>query len=260
MRALSFPWVAGAAMAVALSMALAGCAEKATSARPAGARGGALAEVKAKAAAPTAAPVERKLLPLDIELPGRAFCSPFQAPVPETVEKPTWEPRPPFMAPVGTRNVALGKPVTASDDDPILGEIGYVTDGDKEAGHDCLVELGPGRQWVQIDLGAEHKVYAVVFWLCHGQERFFHDVVLQLADDPGLNTNVRTVFNNDQDNSSGLGPGRDREYFESYRGKLVDTGGARARYVRLYTNGNNADEMNRYIEIDVYGKLGPSGR
>jgi hypothetical protein len=260
MRALSFPWVAGAAVAVALSMALAGCAEKATSARPAGARGGALAEVKAKAAAPTAAPVERKLVPLDIKLPGHVFCSPFQAPVPETVEKPTWRPRPPFMAPVGTRNVALAKPLVASDYDPILGEIACVTDGDKEAGDGRYVELGPGRQWVQIDLGAEHKVYAVVFWLDHGGNYFFHDVVLQLADDPGFNTNVRTVFNNDHDNSSGLGAGRGREYFETHEGKLVDAGGARARYVRLYTNGSNVGEMNRYTEVDVYAGPASGGR
>ncbi|MHC4506361.1 MAG: discoidin domain-containing protein [Planctomycetota bacterium] len=229
MRARSFPWVAGAAMAVALSTS------------------------------PAFRARVLRIAPLDIRLPHRVgVCFPKYSR--EMYKKLGEKPRPPFMAPVGTRNVALGKPVTASDDDPILGEIGYVTDGDKEAGDDSFVELGPGRQWVQIDLGAEHKVYAVVFWLCHGQERFFHDVVLQLADDPGFDTNVRTVFNNDQDNSSGLGAGRDREYFESYRGKLVDTGGTRARYVRLHTNGNNADEMNRYIEIDVYGKPVPGGR
>lgn len=96
----------------------------------------------------------------------------------------------------------------------------------------------------------------MVFWLDHGGERFFHDVMLQLADDAEFRINVRTVFSNDQDDSSDLGAGKDLEYFETYEGRLVDTRGVKARYVRLYTDGNNDNDLNRYIEVEVHGKPG----
>ena len=43
-------------------------------------------------------------------------------------------------------------------------------------------------------------------------------------------------------------------YVETSEGRLVDAKGAVARYVRLYSNGNNADETNYYIEIEVFGR------
>jgi len=36
-------------------------------------------------------------------------------------------------------------------------------------------------------------------------------------------------------------------------GLLVDAKGVRGRYVRLYSNGNTVDELNRYTEVAVYG-------
>ena len=62
-----------------------------------------------------------------------------------------------------------------------------------------------------------------------------------------------TLFNNDHDNTLGLGAGRDREYIETYEGKLIDGRGARARYVRLWSNGNTSNDMNHYVEVEVYG-------
>jgi hypothetical protein len=35
---------------------------------------------------------------------------------------------------------------------------------------------------------------------------------------------------------------------------LVDAKGAKGRYVRLHSQGNTSDEMNHYIEVEVYGK------
>jgi hypothetical protein len=43
-------------------------------------------------------------------------------------------------------------------------------------------------------------------------------------------------------------------YVETAEGKLVDAKGARARYVRLYSRGSNANELNHYVEVDVYGR------
>ena len=77
---------------------------------------------------------------------------------------------------------------------------------------------------------------------------------MQVADDSDFTERVRTVFNNDTDNSSGLGVGANREYIETYEGRLIDAKGARGRYVRCYSNGNTSNEENHYVEVAVYGK------
>jgi hypothetical protein len=62
------------------------------------------------------------------------------------------------------------------------------------------------------------------------------------------------VFNNDIDNSLALGKGNDMHYVETNEGKLIDAKGQKARYVRLWSNGNNAEDFNHYTEVEVYGK------
>ena len=197
-----------------------------------------------------------KLVPLDIKLPRPMFVgTPQNIRGVTNLEKPLGRPRDPLYAPAGTRNVALGKPVTSSpDEEPIIGNIEMVTDGDKEATDGSYVELGPFRQSITIDLGAEFNIYAILFWHYHQQARVYFDVVVQVADDPDFITNVRTLFNNDIDNSAGLGVGEDKHYVETNEGKLIGAKGERARYVRVYSNRNNANDMNNYIEVEVYGK------
>jgi hypothetical protein len=169
------------------------------------------------------------------------------------LEQPSGKPREPFYAPKGTTNVALHKPVTSSFEEPIIGELKMITDGDKDAADGSFVELGPGVQNVTIDLGAPYNIYAIVIWHFHKQPRVYKDVVVQVAGDSDFITNVKTIFNNDNDNSSGLGVGQDLNYVETAEGKLIDAKGVIARYVRCSSNGNNANELNNYIEVEVYG-------
>ena len=197
---------------------------------------------------------KEKLVPIKIELPKPLFIgTPTPTKIPK-LEKPLGKPRPPFLAPEGTKNVALGKPVTSSDDMPVIGELEMITDGDKEAADGSYVELGPFLQWVQVDLGAEYNIYAIVMWHFHKQPRVYKDVIVQVADDPDFTTNVRTLFNNDIDNSAGFGVGQDWHYVETSEGKLIDAKGVKARYVRCYTNGNTSNDLNHWIELEVYGK------
>jgi hypothetical protein len=194
-----------------------------------------------------------RMVALDVKLPPMEFGpTPKNIPPSPYLEKYPAGPRPPLMVPEGTTNVALGKPVTASDNGPVVGEARMVTDGNKatEIGH---LELGPGKQWVQIDLKEPCAIYAILVWHYHAEGRVYHDVVVQVADDPDFIENVRTVYNNDYDNSSGLGIGKDLEYIEDHRGRLIATGGIPARYVRLYSNGNSSNDLNHYVEVDVYG-------
>ena len=195
-----------------------------------------------------------KLSPLEIKLPHAMFTGTEKPIRVSNLKKFSTEDRPPFLAPAGTMNVALGKPVTGSDEEYIIGEIEMITDGDKEAADGSYVELGPLLQHVTIDLGAMYEIYAVAIWHYHQYPQVYFDVVLQVADDSDFITNFRTLFNNDTDNSAGLGAGTDMKYVETYKGELIDAKGIKTRYVRLYSNGNNNNDLNHYIEVEVYGK------
>jgi len=211
----------------------------------------------AKGGTTAAAPAQstnEKLVPLEIKLPKPMFVgTPTNISEPN-LEKPLGAPRPPFLAPAGTRNIALKKPVTGSDEQPIIGELAMVTDGDKEAAEGSFVELGPSLQYVTIDLKSRNTIYAIVVWHYHKQPVVYRDVIVQVADDRDCITNVQTVFNNDIDNSSGRGVGKDMSYVETAEGKLIDAKGVQGRYVRLYSRGNTANDLNHYIEVEVYGK------
>ncbi len=210
----------------------------------------------AKTAMPTQSePSSGGMALLDIKLPKPMFVGTPQNFRVAKLQKPLGKPRPPFLAPAGTKNIAFGKPIASTDDAPIIGEIVMITDGDREAADGSYVELGPFLQHVTIDLGAKHDIYAILFWHFHKQARVYFDVIVQVADDSEFTANVHTIFNSDHDNSTGLGAGEDLHYVETSEGRLVDAKGVQARYVRLYSNGNTNNDLNHYIEVEVYGKL-----
>ena len=185
-------------------------------------------------------------IPLVTKLPDPLFVG---TPVPITI--PNLEPEtkkwPDFQVPAGTVNLAAGKKVTSSDSDPVVGTFDLVTDGDKAGDEGSWVELGQGKQWVQIDLEKDAAISAVVVWHFHAQARVYHDVVVQVSDDPAFGKDVTTIY----DNSAS---GKDRPYVETYLGKLIDAKGVKGRYVRLSSNGNTTNKMNHYIEVEVFGK------
>ncbi|HUT37494.1 MAG TPA: discoidin domain-containing protein [Planctomycetota bacterium] len=196
--------------------------------------------------------------PLVLELPKPQFIgTPVNLKTPN-LEKPRPGKRPDLLVPVGVANVALKKPVTASDTSPIMGELSQVTDGDRDGIEGSYVEIGPGKQYFQVDLKERYQIHAIVVWHYHAQARVYHDVVVQLSDDPAFSRNVRTVYNNDHDNSSRLGIGTDKEYIDSHEGLLIDATGAEARYVRLWGNGNTETDLNHCTEIEVYAKKAPA--
>ena len=198
--------------------------------------------------AATVAAKAEDLVPLKTGLPKPLFVG-----TPTPLNVPNLEPRrngkrPDFMVPAGTENLAKGKKVSASDNDPVVGTLDLVTDGDKEGDEGSWVELGPGKQWVQIDLEKSASIYAILVWHFHSQERVYRDVVVQVSDDPTFGKDVTTVFDNT------TGTGKDQAYIETYEGKLIDAKGVKGRYVRLYSNGNTTNKLNHYIEVEVFGK------
>jgi hypothetical protein len=203
-------------------------------------------------------PADRSATPLNTPLPSeliegtpKPITDAQGRPLPSLERVPTKAPE--LYVPAGTTLLSRGKPVTASDSNPIIGSLELITDGEKDAGEGYFVELWEGLQWVQIDLGKRSTIQAVWLWHFHSQRRAYHDVIVQVSDDPQFRNHVTTIFNNDYDDSAGLGRGEDRPYVESRFGKLIDARGTRGRYLRLYSNGNSANEMNHYIEVEVFG-------
>ena len=171
------------------------------------------------------------------------------------------KPYPPIMVPVGgDRLLSLDCPVTASVEKPVRGEWSLLTDGDKDNEQEdrsTLVKYAPGIQWVQVDLRTSQVINAVCIWRFHENPCVYRDVVVQVSNDVSFKDGVTTVFNNDHDNSAGLGVGLDKEYFELNEGRPIPVAGIRARYVRVYSNGRYTwgefDPFNYCTEIEVHG-------
>lgn len=185
--------------------------------------------------------------------PAKIEGTPMPIKVPNLEQAPRAAPSVPV--PEGTVLVSRGKTVTGSDDFPIIGDLAMITDGEKLGGEGYFVEfIGGLPQWVQIDLEESIPVEAVWIWHFHSQARAYHDVIVQLSDDPTFESGVTTVFNNDYDDSAGLGVGKAKPYVESNFGKLIDVDSVPARYVRLYATGNTSSDSIHYIEVEVFGR------
>lgn len=157
------------------------------------------------------------------------------------------------MAPKGVTNVALGKKVTAQARSVINGRLELASDGKTDALDEHAIEMKRGVQWVQLDLGKEYEIAAIAVW--HDYRYYgvaFHDVILEVSNDPTFTTNVVTLFNNDSDNSAGRGVGKDKEYWEQNYGRVIDGKMTKAPYVRSYTNGSSRFRFNCVTEIEVY--------
>ena len=195
------------------------------------------------------------MVPLDIKLPAPAFKgTPKDLQVGPNVEPVSDKPRAPMMVPPGLKNIAPGSKVTSSDKNVTAENLAKLTDGDKEASDQSIIFIHKGTQWIQMDFGSPQEIFAVAIWHAHNMAKVYHDVIVQAADDADFIDNVRTVFNNDSDNSSGLGVGTDREYFETYEGKLINAKGVKARYIRFYSKGSTESALNEYTELEVFGR------
>ena len=207
----------------------------------------------ALALAPLAAQAPAGKEELKLKLPKPMFIGTPTNLKSANLEAVTGKSRGAFFVPKGTVLVSAKKKVTSSDSQPVIGELDMINDGEKSGGDGFFVELGPTPQWVQIDLGAKYALHAILAWHYHSQARVYHDVVVQVSDDPNFKTGVTTVFNNDHDNTSKLGAGKDKEYIEVAEGKLFDPKGVAGRYVRLYSNGNTTNDLSHYVEVEVFG-------
>jgi len=152
----------------------------------------------------------------------------------------------------GVVNLAASKLPAASSS--AFKNLSLATDGITGSYSDS--NTGTGLQWVQLDLGSACSVSSIRLWHYFGDSRTYHDVVVQLSNDPTFKTGVTTVFNNDADGSAGLGAAADSEYAETSSGKTIAFSPVSARYARFWSNGSTANSCSHYAEIEIYGTPG----
>ena len=191
-------------------------------------------------------------VPLAVEYPKPLFAG-TPRPISLSNLEPAGAKRPDIMVSAESKLLSRGKKVTSSDSLPVIGELSFITDGDKTGIDGAYVELGPNTQWVQVDLGAAAKIDAVAVWHFHSQARVYHDVVVQISDDPEFKKDVTTVYNNDATDELGFGKGKDYCYYESNEGRVIPVAAVKGRYVRFHSKGNSAGPSNDYVEAEVWG-------
>ena len=131
----------------------------------------------------------------------------------------------------------------------------YATDGVKSSSTYTEIPMG-GPQWMQVDLGASYNLNKINMWHYWADGRTFHDVIVQVSNDPAFATPL-TVYNNDTHNTSGQGVGADAEYAETSTGKTITFAPINARYVRFWTNGytlvnGSTGAWATYVEVEAY--------
>ena len=190
------------------------------------------------------------------------FPPPHSSGTPKEIKSDNLEPdpgpgklRPPIMVePEYTKKLTTEDTKVTTSEEAVTGENEYVVDGDKTPDATSMLQLPGGVQWVQLNLGAEHVISAVCVWHDQGDERVYKDVIVQISNDANFVDGVKTIFNNDHDNTAKLGKGTDKEYRERNDGRPMDAKLTKGRYVRCYSNGSTSEPVNNYIEIEVFGK------
>src|SRR5262245_28174147 len=143
------------------------------------------------------------LVPLNLKLPAPAFKgTPKDIQLSSYVEPLSDKPRAAMMVPSGLKNLAPESKLSSSDKNASQESLAKIVDGDKEASDQSIIFLRKGTQYIQMDLGSPSELFAIVIWHAHNSAKVYHDVIVRVADDAEFTKNARTIFNNDQDDSS----------------------------------------------------------
>ena len=160
-------------------------------------------------------------------------------------------PDPTVKIPKGVKNIAPQAKLTCSAKSITRAELAKVTDGDKEAEEDSVVDLPKGLQWIQFNFSTPQDIYVIAIWHAHDSRKVYHSVIAQVADDPDFTENVRTLFNNDRENKEGLGAGTDRQYFEIFPRQAHRCRGSAGPLRPPLLGWQHGEHFKRYTEVEI---------
>ena len=154
----------------------------------------------------------------------------------------------------GAQNVALGKPVVFTGNTETfqgIANASLVNDGYFDA-YNVFGSTDGQPCFAVIDFEKEYMIDRVVVKAWH--DWAFTDVIVQLSESADFTSGVYTVFNNDTDNSVGVGAGTDGAYIENPSGGHSFTfAPVRARYMRFYNqSAQNTTRKSIWEEMQAY--------
>ena len=144
------------------------------------------------------------------------------------------------------KNLALGKPVTASYTRPTHGKFAFLTDGklNDHVGHGVK-----GRVWMQVDLGQVVEVAHLRLWHYFRDRRTYHHNRIALSATGEFNGEEAVVFDSEKQG----------EYPESAKGRVFSFKPVQVRYVRNWTDASTGNVGNQWVELEAYGPLSEAG-
>ncbi len=177
---------------------------------------------------------------------------------------------PPAPASAASIEVNVARGITDITTNGIAAQNGkrlsILTDGVRTDTEYALISTGSVAKYVQLNLGESHSITKLNILNDYNPSapRIGKDIIVQLSNDPTFATGVTTVYNNDGDNSVGLGAGGDSEYTEPINGSglTIALGSpVNAQYVRYWANGHTRTQTSAYntvntpVEVEVYAQL-----
>ncbi|NEW04977.1 hypothetical protein GK047_02955 [Paenibacillus sp. SYP-B3998] len=151
-------------------------------------------------------------------------------------------------ASAASQNVAAGKVITSN---ATLTNKALATDGVSNDSN-SFAEAASGLKYIQIDFGASYSINKVNLWHYFSDGRTYKDVIVRLSSSSTFGSGTTTVFNNDTNNSAGLGTGTNAEYAETSAGKTITFNPVNARYLRIYSNGSSVNAYNHFVEVQAW--------
>ena len=112
--------------------------------------------------------------------------------------------------------------------------------------------------YAQFDLKKTYDIDSVKLWRYFDDAREYTPTLIAVSDAEGEwnAENAEVIYNSDQNDIYGFGPGTEEGYAETVDGKeFICAEPVTGRYVRIYSYGSNVNNGNHIVEFEVYGSI-----
>ncbi|XCB29806.1 glycoside hydrolase family 98 domain-containing protein [Arcanobacterium hippocoleae] len=163
--------------------------------------------------------------------------------------------------PAGYRNVALNAAVTGTSPNSDTSAESVTNGKTDSLAASEYFEIGTEAassehpQYVQVNLAAAANIDKIKMWRYYQDRRQYKNTVILVSEDDKFDKSD-VVYNADGDDLFGFGSGSEKYYDETNAGHEFKFNARKARYIRVYNNGNSKySNGGHYVEIEAWGTL-----
>lgn len=138
---------------------------------------------------------------------------------------------------------------TSSTSSAVAGELAKITNGDNNSWCDLG---GSGPHEVTVDLGVVKTLRQIKVWGLFHNTRMYSDRIVRISEN---GSDWYTIFNNDSDNSAGVGIGTHSEYIETQDGKVFTIPDINAQYIQVWSGDDNLGGNATLVEIEAFESI-----